>query len=58
MRAALATMPATVLLAAAVLTGAAMQMAAADEALKVCLDESRPPFSVHHRGKPDSAASM
>ncbi|MET4388179.1 ABC-type amino acid transport substrate-binding protein [Bradyrhizobium sp. F1.4.3] len=27
---------------------------AADEPLKICLDEDRPPLSVHHRGKPDS----
>jgi ABC-type amino acid transport substrate-binding protein len=54
MRAALATMPATVLLASLLLAGTATQMAAADEALKVCLDENRPPLSVHRRGKPDS----
>jgi ABC-type amino acid transport substrate-binding protein len=47
-------MSATVLLASALLAGAAMQMAAAGEALKVCLDENRPPLSVHHRGQPDS----
>ncbi len=29
-------------------------LAAADEALRVCLDEDLPPLSVHHRGKPDS----
>ena len=27
---------------------------AAEEPLKVCLDEDRPPFSAHHRGKPDT----
>ena len=27
---------------------------AADDPLKVCLDEDRPPFSSHHRGKPGS----
>jgi ABC-type amino acid transport substrate-binding protein len=27
---------------------------AADDPLKVCLDEDRPPLSVHHRGKPDA----
>ena len=27
---------------------------AADEALRVCLDEDLPPLSAHHRGKPDS----
>lgn len=26
---------------------------AADDPLKICLDENRPPLSVHHRGKPD-----
>lgn len=54
MRAALATMPATMLLTTALLAGATMQVVAADEALKVCLDEDRPPLSAHHRGKPDS----
>jgi ABC-type amino acid transport substrate-binding protein len=54
MRAALATMPATLLLASLLLTGTAAQMAAADEALKVCLDENRPPLSVHRRGRPNS----
>ncbi len=28
--------------------------AAADETLKICLDEDLPPLSLHHRGKPDS----
>lgn len=27
---------------------------AADEPLKVCLDEDLPPLSAHHRGKPDA----
>jgi ABC-type amino acid transport substrate-binding protein len=27
---------------------------AADEPLKICLDEDLPPLSMHHRGKPDS----
>jgi len=27
---------------------------AADDPLKICLDEDRPPLSVHHRGKPDA----
>lgn len=27
---------------------------AADDPLKICLDENRPPLSVHHKGKPDS----
>jgi ABC-type amino acid transport substrate-binding protein len=29
-------------------------MLAADEPLKVCLDEDLPPLSAHHRGRPDS----
>jgi len=33
---------------------AAMTAARADDILKICLDEELPPFSVHHRGKPDS----
>lgn len=41
--------------AAIVLSGAAITAArAADEALKICLDEALPPLSVHQRGKPDS----
>ena len=28
--------------------------AAVDDPLKICLDEDRPPLSVHHRGKPDA----
>ncbi|MBR0961678.1 transporter substrate-binding domain-containing protein [Bradyrhizobium japonicum] len=27
---------------------------AADDPLKICLDEDRPPLSMHHRGKPDA----
>lgn len=27
---------------------------AADDPLKICLDEDRPPLSAHHRGKPDA----
>lgn len=38
---------------AATLT-AATAAHAADGPLKICLDEDRPPLSVHHRGKPDS----
>ena len=45
---------ATMLLTAAVLVGAATRTASADETLKICLDEDRPPLSMHHRGKPDS----
>ena len=33
---------------------AAIPAAAADETLKICLDEDLPPLSLHHRGKPDS----
>ena len=45
----LATSAAALLLAAAATTARA-----AEEPLKVCLDEDLPPLSVHHRGKPDS----
>ena len=45
----LATTVAALLLAAAATTARA-----AEEPLKVCLDEDLPPLSVHHRGKPDS----
>jgi ABC-type amino acid transport substrate-binding protein len=41
---------AATLIAAAALTAAR----AADDPLKVCLDEDLPPLSAHHRGKPDS----
>ena len=41
--------------AAIMLSGAAITAArAADEPLKICLDEALPPLSVHQRGKPDS----
>jgi ABC-type amino acid transport substrate-binding protein len=41
--------------AAALLLAATATMArAAEEPLKICLDEDLPPLSVHHRGKPDS----
>jgi ABC-type amino acid transport substrate-binding protein len=33
---------------------ATLTAAAADETLRVCLDEDLPPLSVHHRGAPDS----
>jgi ABC-type amino acid transport substrate-binding protein len=33
---------------------AATTARAAEEPLRVCLDEDRPPFSAHHRGKPDT----
>lgn len=39
---------------AALLPGVATPAAAADEPLKVCLNEDLPPLSLHHRGKPDS----
>jgi len=38
----------------AILTAAATAAQAADDPLKICLDEDRPPLSVHHRGKPDT----
>ncbi|HEV2160357.1 transporter substrate-binding domain-containing protein [Bradyrhizobium sp.] len=31
---------------------------AADEPLKVCLDEDRPPLSMHHKGKPDAGFDL
>lgn len=39
---------------AAILVVVATVAHAADEPLRICLDEDRPPLSVHHRGKPDS----
>ncbi len=39
---------------AAVLVASTVAAHAADEPLKVCLDEDRPPLSVHHKGKPDA----
>lgn len=39
---------------AAILVAAATLAHAADDPLRICLDEDRPPLSVHHRGKPDS----
>lgn len=50
-------MKAWLALSAAVLllgVAAATTARAADEPLKVCLDEDRPPLSAHHRGQPDS----
>jgi len=41
-------------LTAILLAVAASAVHAADEPLKVCLDEDLPPLSAHHRGKPDS----
>jgi len=49
MRTWLATSAAALLLAATATTAHA-----AEEQLRVCLDEDLPPLSVHHRGKPDS----
>src|SRR6202790_2263864 len=50
MRGGLAASPAVLLLGVAAVTAAR----AADEPLKVCLDEDLPPLSAHHRGMPDS----
>ena len=36
------------------LASAACTVRAAEEPLKICLDEDLPPLSAHHRGKPDS----
>jgi ABC-type amino acid transport substrate-binding protein len=41
-------------LAGILLALAATGARAAEEPLKICLDEDRPPFSAHHRGKPDT----
>jgi ABC-type amino acid transport substrate-binding protein len=49
MRTWLATSAAAFLLAATATT-----VRAAEEPLKICLDEDLPPLSAHHRGKPDS----
>ena len=40
--------------ATALLMALSAMPAAADETLKICLDEDLPPLSLHHRGKPDS----
>ena len=42
---------------AAILAAATTAARAAEEPLKVCLDEDRPPLSVHHKGKPDQAST-
>ncbi|MDE5442368.1 transporter substrate-binding domain-containing protein [Bradyrhizobium sp. CSA207] len=39
---------------AAILVATATLAYAADDPLRICLDEDRPPLSVHHRSKPDS----
>ena len=55
MRAWLAASVATVLLMAmATMTAVPVTAAAADDVLKVCLDEDLPPLSAHRRGTPDS----
>src|SRR6202162_5115724 len=41
-------------LAPLLLAATATMAHAAEEPLKICLDEDLPPLSVHHRGKPDS----
>lgn len=40
--------------AALLLAATATTVRAAEEPLKICLDEDLPPLSAHHRGKPDS----
>jgi ABC-type amino acid transport substrate-binding protein len=42
------------LIIAVIFSAIATAVHAADDPLKVCLDEDRPPFSLHHRGKPGS----
>ena len=55
MRAWLTASVATVLLMAmATMTAVPVTAAAADDVLKVCLDEDLPPLSAHRRGTPDS----
>lgn len=39
---------------AVILAATAMAARAADDPLKICLDEDRPPLSVHHKGKPEA----
>lgn len=39
---------------AALLSTMASVALAADDPLRICLDEDRPPLSMHHRGKPDA----
>jgi ABC-type amino acid transport substrate-binding protein len=43
-----------IMLRAAILTAMSAMPAAAEPALKVCLDEDLPPLSAHHKGAPDS----
>lgn len=39
---------------AAILVAAPLVAGAAEDTLKICLDEDRPPLSVHRKGKPDA----
>jgi len=39
---------------ATILAAAATAVRAADDPLRICLDEDRPPLSVHQKGRPDS----
>jgi ABC-type amino acid transport substrate-binding protein len=43
-----------IVVGATILTAISAMSAAADEVLKVCLDEDLPPLSAHHKGAPDS----
>jgi ABC-type amino acid transport substrate-binding protein len=43
-----------IVVGAAILSAISAMPAAADEVLKVCLDEDLPPLSAHHKGAPDS----
>ena len=54
MKALLACPVAALLIAPLLATTIATTARAADEPLKVCLDENLPPLSAHHRGKPDT----
>jgi ABC-type amino acid transport substrate-binding protein len=54
MKRALQTFGAVVLLAAGLVPASPVPARAADEVLKICLDEDLPPLSVHRRGAPDS----
>lgn len=44
----------SILCAAAILVAAPLVARAAEDPLRVCLDEDRPPLSVHRKGKPDA----
>lgn len=44
----------SILSAAAILVAAPLVARAAEDPLRVCLDEDRPPLSVHRKGKPDA----